>query len=132
MYKTNNEEKQELIQRLIILVFGIVFLLIIGMFFFHFVEDWDLKFSLYYSGISLMSRGFSDVFPQTWPGIIFSLIYTILGLGFVIYYVTSLVSFFINYYEKNVRKKVNLFVDRFKDKKQKKNDKWVDMNNLKD
>jgi len=133
MYKTSADEKRELIQRLIILIFGILFLLTLGMVWFHFSEGWDFKFSLYYSGISLMSRGFSDVFPKTWSGVLFSLLYTLLGLGFIIYYVTSLISFFINYYEKGMKKKVNNLIDTFKKKeKKKKSGEWIDMRNFKD
>lgn len=133
MYKTLSEEKQELIMRFLILIAGIIVLLFVGMIWFHFSEGWDLKASLYYAGISLMSRGFSDTYPQTWAGVLFSLFYTLIGLGFVIYYCTSLISFFVAYYEKGVKRGFSNVFEKFKDKRdKKKSNTWVSMDSIKD
>lgn len=130
MYKTLDEEKTELIQRFLLLFAGIIVLLFIGTLFFHFTEGWTLKNSLYYSGISLTSRGFSDTFPQTWPGIAFSITYTLIGVGFVIYAFSNLIAYYISYYQKRVEGTLTKVFNRIK-KKEKKPDKWIDFESIK-
>lgn len=129
MYRTLSEEKTELIRRFIILFVGIVVLLLLGAIFFHFTEGWTLKNSLYYSGISLASRGFSDTYPQTWAGVIFSITYTFIGIGFVIYAFSNLIAYYVAYYQRKVEGTLEKVFNKIK-KKKPKSDKWVNFENI--
>ena len=129
MYKTLEEEKFELVRRFLILLGGIIILLIIGTIFFHLTEGWTMKNSLYYSGISLASRGFSDTYPQTWPGVIFSITYTLIGIGFVIYSFSNLIAYYIAYYQKKVEGTLERVFNKIK-KKKPKSDKWINFEQI--
>ncbi len=129
MYKTMKEEREDLIQRILILICFLIVFLFVGMISFHFLEGWTLKYSLYYSGVSLAMRGFSDQFPHTWGGVMFSLIYTFSGVGIVIFYCTSLIGYFISFYEKGFKNKLKGVFSKFDQRNQKKikKDSWVNL-----
>ncbi|MBW3020402.1 potassium channel family protein [Candidatus Woesearchaeota archaeon] len=123
---SNEDDKQTLKTRIIILLIGIVVLLIVGMFAFHFLEGWSYQESLYFSAISLMTRGQSNLFPTTFLSTIFTILYLFIGVCFVIYAITTLLSFYISYYQESVVKKAKNLVGKLQPKKeQKKPDKWI-------
>ena len=128
MYKTPREEKAELLEKLIILVFGVGILLILGMLVFHFSEGWSYKDSLYFSAVSLTSRGVTPNYPTNWISIIFSVIYMLIGVAFIIYSLSSLIAYYISYYNKNLGKRVHEVVTWFKDKqKERKKKNWINI-----
>lgn len=123
MYKTVSEQKKDLLQRISFLLIAICVLLLIGSIFFYIFEDWTFKEAFHYAVISLTSRGYSNFFPKTWPAILFSAIYTLIGVGFVIYSFSTLIAHYITYYENSVQSTVTRVRERFK--KEKPKSKWV-------
>lgn len=63
----------------------------LGTFGFHLLEGWPLTDSLYTTIQTLTTVGYGDVTPQTAAGRIFASIYMILGVGAVLYVLTSTV-----------------------------------------
>ncbi len=126
MYKTSKESRIELKLRLMI-VFGFVFLLLlIGTFFYHFMEGWTFSQSLYFSTISLVSRGFFDLYPSNIFSVIFSVFYLLIGVGIMIYAVSTIVAYYISFYQQAVEKKASELINKLttKKKKIKPKEKW--------
>ncbi len=58
-------------------------IMLMGTFFYHFVEDMTFVDSFYFSFVTLATIGYGDLHPVTDIGKIFTVIYGILGLGLV-------------------------------------------------
>ncbi len=65
-------------------------LLLVGMFFYHRVEDWTLFEAFYFSGLTLITVGHGDFAPQTGAGRAFTIFYVLVGLGIVIALMTQI------------------------------------------
>jgi voltage-gated potassium channel len=63
----------------------------IGTLGFHLLEDWTIWDSFYVTIQTLTTVGFGDVTPQTTPGRIFASLYMFVGVGAVLYVLTSTV-----------------------------------------
>jgi len=124
MYKTPIEIKREFTQKIVVLVCAIVVTLTVGMIFYHISEGWPYLDALYFSAISLTSRGFSEMRPTNWTSLLFSVFYLIIGMGMMIYTISSLVAYYNSYYES----KVTAAMSRVKQKTKKKPQKWVLLN----
>lgn len=107
MYKTPEESKKEMHLKLLTLIGAVAILLFIGTFVYHFTEGWGLLDSLYFSALSLTSRGFSDLRPTGVISTLFSIIYLFIGTGIIIYAISSLVSYYNSYYEAKLNKAIS-------------------------
>ena len=126
MYQTLKEQKKELMRRLLVLFLGISILLVVGTVVYHFSEGWKWLDSLYFSTISITSRGFSEQHPSNWFSVLFSVFYLLIGVGVIVYSIASLIAFYTAFYERKVEKKVQTIVEHIKTKAaQKKQEKWL-------
>lgn len=129
MYKTLKEESQELFNRLLLIIILVIVLLTIGTLVYHATEGWDYKNSLYFSTISLTSRGYSEMHPTHWFSIVFSTLYLILGVGVILYTLSSLIAFYTTYYQKRVENRFKSFLESIRNKKDnRKVDPWIMVN----
>ncbi len=71
-------------------VYVVIGLLLAGMTFYHFVENWTWLDSLYFSVITLTTVGYGDFSPKTDAGKIFTMIYILAGLGTLAGFITLL------------------------------------------
>ncbi|MDT2754620.1 potassium channel family protein [Enterococcus pseudoavium] len=60
---------------------AVLFILLIGTFFYHNVEGMTYLDALYFSVITLATVGFGDLSPQTAVGKIFTIGYVLIGVG---------------------------------------------------
>ncbi len=118
MYRTSNEQKRLLLEKLAILFFMLLLLLAAGTFVYHFTEGWSYLDSLYFSVISLTSRGFSELHPTGWASVLFSVFYLIIGVSILIYALSSLVAYYTSFYQERVHTLVRTI-------KKKPRDRWV-------
>ena len=115
MYKTPQEQQRELLIRMLTVLIALSVLLVIGMFVYHFLEGWTYKDALYYSTISLTTRGVSTVHPQTWAAVLFTVLYFFIGVGIIVYAISSLIGYYVTYYQQHIEQKVSKMLDHFKD-----------------
>ena len=64
-------------------------LLLTGTVFYHQVEDWRLLDSLYFSVTSLLTVGFGDFVPSKDVSKVFTILYTLVGVGILVTFVSS-------------------------------------------
>lgn len=96
-------------------------MLIIGTIVYHFAEGWSFLDSLYFSAISLASRGFSDLHPTNWFSVIFSIFYLFIGVGIMIYAISTLIAYYTSFYEKKVSDAIKNM------RKPKEPEKWIEL-----
>ncbi len=125
MYYTPKEQRQQLSFRLLILVVLITILLTIGTITYHFSEGWSLQDSLYFSTISLTSKGYSNMHPTHWFSVLFSVLYLIIGVALVLYTLSSLIAYYTAYYQRQVEHKMKKLVDKIKENKKKDPENWL-------
>ena len=65
-------------------------ILAIGTTVYHFVEGWSWVDSLYFSVITLTTIGYGDFSPATDAGKIFTLVYTMIGLGVILSFIHTI------------------------------------------
>lgn len=104
------------------LILVILFLLISGMFIYHFSEGWSYIDSLYFSATSLTTRGANYLHPTTVFSKLFTVFYLLIGVALVIYAFSSLIANFMKFHEPEISRKVNNFVSKVAPQKK---DKWV-------
>jgi uncharacterized membrane protein len=117
MYKTLAESKNEVKLKLTSILIAIVALLFFGTIFYHFAEGWSFIDALYFSAISLTSRGFSEMRPTNWFSVLVTIVYLFMGLGLIIYAISSLVSYYSRFYEEKVTKAITKIKEKRKKKK---------------
>ena len=71
-----------------------------GTFFYHFVEEWRILDSFYFSAISLTTVGYGDLSPQTDLGKLFTVFYVLTGIGIIFGFINA----FYEYRSENKRK----------------------------
>jgi len=128
MYNANKEDRRDLLERLRLIFAVIAGLLFVGTVVYHFSEGWSWIQSLYFSTISLTSRGYTNLYPSHWFSVLFSVFYLLIGVGIVIYALSTLVAFFTAYYQKGLQQRFNNFIETWKEKKkkpEKEPDRWI-------
>jgi len=65
-------------------------LLLIGMIFYHRVEDWTFFQALYFSVVTLATVGYGDFSPHTVAGRAFTIFYILVGLGILVGFATQI------------------------------------------
>ena len=88
------------------LVFTTLFILLMGMFAYHYLEGWSYVDSLYFSIITLTTIGYGDFSPQTTQGKLFTIFYIILGVGMILSFINTVYHHFQKEREEE-RKKSN-------------------------
>lgn len=121
MWQTPKERQDELFRRLTILFFLIFILLGIGTVVYHLTEGWSYLESLYFSTISLTTRGYSDVRPTHVSSILFSVFYLIIGVAVLIYGLSTMLAFYTSFYQPRIESRLHHIVDRITHK----SDKYV-------
>jgi voltage-gated potassium channel len=122
MWQTPKERKDELFRRLTVLLFFISLLLAIGTVVYHLTEGWSYLDSLYFSTISLATRGYSDLHPSTPLSILFSVGYLIIGAAVLIYGLSTMLAYYTSFYQPRIESKVSDLFKRIT--KQEKYDRW--------
>ncbi|MFH1682379.1 MAG: potassium channel family protein [Candidatus Woesearchaeota archaeon] len=108
--------------RILMLIAVVLTLLFSGMVFYHQVEEWSYIDSFYFSAISLSTRGYGELHPSTVGSKLFTVSYLFLGVGFILYLMSSCISYFLQFQEGRVRKRVDSIVNTFVPNKK---EKWV-------
>lgn len=72
-------------------VLAVLAALALGTIGFHLIEGWSLLDSLYVATQTVTTVGYGDVAPETSPGRIFATIFMLVGVGIVLYALTSTV-----------------------------------------
>jgi voltage-gated potassium channel len=65
--------------------------LVLGTVIFHLLEGWSILDSLYVTVQTVTTVGFGDLTPRTTPGRVFATVFMMVGVGIVLYSLTSLV-----------------------------------------
>jgi voltage-gated potassium channel len=117
-------DKSSLRVRLIFLSCIIVLLLLIGTFFYHEVEKWSYVDAFYFSAISLSTRGYGELHPSHAISKIFTVFYLFIGVAFIIYTLSNLAGYYLQFHEPKIRKRMNTIVDRFNPSKK---ERWVNI-----
>ncbi|MEM4755569.1 MAG: potassium channel family protein [Candidatus Woesearchaeota archaeon] len=99
----------------------VMLLLLVGTIFFHYTEDWSWIDALYYSAISLSTRGYSDLHPQTVAGKLFTIVYLFIGVAFIVYMFSSFVAYYMEFHEPKIKKRIEGAVKQFR----KEPERWV-------
>jgi hypothetical protein len=66
------------------LLLAVLILLLAGMIFFHYVEEWRWFDSFYFSVITLATVGYGDFVPHTDLGKLFTMFYVMIGVGILL------------------------------------------------
>ena len=76
-------------------------ILVIGTVVYHYIEGWKWLDAFYFSFITLTTIGFGDFAPQTDAGKVFTILYTIVGVGIILTFVNTI----YQHYNKQKKKK---------------------------
>ena len=71
------------------LVLSTLFVILGGMFLFHYIEGWKWIDALYFSVITLTTVGYGDLAPQTDLGKIISIFYIFSGIGIIFGFINA-------------------------------------------
>ena len=69
--------------RIKVTLIGILLWICIGISVFCWIENWDVARSFYFCSVSLLTIGLGDVFPTSTGGLIFLLVFAMIGLGLI-------------------------------------------------
>lgn len=108
--------------RFFMLIVVIIILMVIGTFFYHFVEGWSIIDSLYFSSISLSTRGYGELHPTTVASKLFTVFYLFIGVAFILYALSSLIGYFMKYQEPAIKRRMDSIVNSISPPKK---DKWI-------
>jgi len=97
-------------------------LLIIGTFFYHFVEGWSYVDSFYFSAISLSTRGYGELHPSYAISKIFTVFYLFVGVALILYALSTFIGYYVQYHEQGIHKKVNSIVNHIAPRKK---ERWL-------
>jgi voltage-gated potassium channel len=77
--------------RIRIVLFAVLAAIGLGTLSFHLLEGWSILDSLYVTAQTVTTVGFGDIAPRTVPGRAFATLFMIVGVGIVLYALTSTV-----------------------------------------
>ena|SRR3989338_2997347 len=73
----------------------VLFLIIIGAFFYHFSEGWSYLDSVYFSTTTITTVGFGDLHPNSVLSKMFTIVYVIIGVGSALYTFTLIAEYYV-------------------------------------
>ncbi len=79
-------------------------ILIMGTVAYHYIEGWKWLDAFYFSFITLTTIGFGDFAPQTDFGKVFTIVYTVVGVGIILAFINTI---YHHYYAEQRNKKKN-------------------------
>ena len=115
-------EKSPMRLRFLILVVLILLLLVAGTFVYHIVEGWSYIDSLYFSAVSLATRGYGDLHPTQVSSKLFTVFYLFLGVALILYALSSFIGYFIQYQQPAIKKKMSAIANAIAPPKK---EKWI-------
>lgn len=68
----------------------VIFVLLVGTWFYHRVEHWRYLDAAYFSVTTLTTVGLGDISPKTDVGKIFTMIYIVMGMGIILGFVNAI------------------------------------------
>jgi hypothetical protein len=74
---TSQSQRKDM-KKILLLFFGCF---IIGVVFYHTVEDFSFSDAIYFTAMTLTTVGYGDFFPHTDAGKLFTTVYAFLGIG---------------------------------------------------
>jgi len=89
-------------RRIFSAVFAIIFFLVIGTTFYHLNEKWSIINSAYFSTILLTTVGLGDLYPTNDVSKMFTIAYVLMGVGTVLYLLTSIAAYILEEREKEI------------------------------
>lgn len=84
------------LKRIWLLVFIFLLILFIGTMVYHKIEGWKYLDSLYFTTVTVTTVGYGDFAPRTDAGKIFTILFSIAGIGMVLYTLTLFTKYLIN------------------------------------
>ncbi|MGT2925799.1 potassium channel family protein [Streptococcus cuniculipharyngis] len=87
------------------LLFLTLFILLIGSMFYSQVEGFTFLDAFYFSFTTLTTIGFGDLYPVTALGKIFTILYTVIGLGLMGMFLTVFINHYLNLTKKSRQSK---------------------------
>jgi voltage-gated potassium channel len=82
--------------RIRIVLLAVLAAVALGTVAFHLLEGWSILDSLYVTVQTVTTVGFGDLTPQTLPGRAFATVFMMVGVGIVLYALTSTVQTIVN------------------------------------
>jgi hypothetical protein len=82
------EYRELLLTTVIILIFGSIT--------FHYLEGWCFFDAFYFCVITLTTIGYGDLYPITFSGKLFNLVYILFGLGLILSFIKTVYDHFEN------------------------------------
>ena len=76
--------------KLISSVMSIGFLLLIGTFIYHNLEGWSFIDSFYFTGVTITTLGYGDLYPTSDISKIITVFFSLIGIGIALYAITSI------------------------------------------
>lgn len=89
------------VQRALLAFIGIVG---VGTIAYHFLEGWSYVDAMYFSVITLTTIGYGDMHPVLVATKVFTIIYSLLGVGLVFYIFTSITKHFFETEQKEIKR----------------------------
>ena len=77
--------------RIRIVLMAVLGAIALGTVVFHLLEGWSIIDSLYVTAQTVTTVGFGDITPRTAPGRVFATVFMVVGVGVVLYALTSTV-----------------------------------------
>jgi voltage-gated potassium channel len=77
--------------RIRIVLIAVLAAIAVGTVVFHLLEGWSILDSLYVTAQTVTTVGFGDITPRTTPGRVFATVFMMVGVGIVLYALTSIV-----------------------------------------
>lgn len=67
-----------------------IIILMVGTLTYHYLENWSVIDSLYFSVVTLTTIGYGDFSPKTDAGKIFTIIYIVVGIGMILSFINTI------------------------------------------